>query len=54
MVKGGAILFAIKGGDAQRGPLTLYYEGVRPSGASLPGGGRYNPMRKKGGATCVL
>ena len=23
-------------------------EGVRPSGASLPGGGNYNPMRKKG------
>lgn len=49
MLKGGPDLFALKGGDAQAGTLTTFYEGIRPSGASLPGGGRYNPMRKKGG-----
>ena len=49
MLKGGANVFALKGGDAQaQAPLTRYYEGVRPSGANLPGGGNYNPMRKKG------
>lgn len=49
MLKGGANLFALKGGDAQaQVPPTRFYEGVRPSGASLPGGGNYNPMRKKG------
>ena len=48
MVKGGANVFAVLGGSAQAGPLTTFYEGVRPSGAKLPGGGNYNPMRKKG------
>ena len=49
MLKGGANIFALKGGDAQaQAPLTLFYEGVRPSGANLPGGGHYNLMRKKG------
>jgi hypothetical protein len=35
-LKGGANRFALKGGDAQRGTLQTFYEGVRPSGASLP------------------
>jgi hypothetical protein len=48
MLKGGPNVFALKGADAQAGPLTRFYEGVRPSGANLPGGGKYNPMRKGG------
>ena len=49
MLKGGANAFALKGGNAQNGQLSLFYKGNRPSGASLPGGGHYNPMRKQGG-----
>ena len=47
MVKGKPGGWALKGGDAQRGALTTYYEGVRPSdktaGHPLPGGGDYSP-----------
>lgn len=32
--------YAIKGGDAQSGPLTVYYDGPRPKG--------YSPMKKQG------
>ena len=50
MVKGKAGGFAVKGGDAQKsGTLTTYFEGKRPSGNNLPGGGNYNPMKKQGG-----
>ena len=53
MLKGGPGRWALKGGDASAvGPLTTFYDGVRPSektaGHSLPGGGIYNPMRKQG------
>ena len=47
MLKGGSSAgglrdgqYAIKGGDAQAGGLTTYYDGPRPSG--------YAPMRKQG------
>jgi hypothetical protein len=47
MLKGGSASkthanghFAIKGGDAQAGELTVYYEGARPKG--------YSPMKKQG------
>lgn len=38
----------LKGGDAQTGDLATFYDGPRPRGANLPGGGRYSPMRKEG------
>ena len=37
--------FALKGGDAQKGPLTTLYEGERPSTKVAPG--PYNPMKKQ-------
>ena len=41
MVKGNSgNQFALKGGDAQHGPLTKLYEGARPNG--------YHPMKKQG------
>ena len=41
MVKGNSgNQFALKGGDAQHGPLTKLYEGPRPNG--------YHPMKKQG------
>lgn len=42
MLKGHACEFAIKGGDAQEGLLTTYYDGIRPQHKI------YNPMRKQG------
>jgi hypothetical protein len=35
MLKGGPNVFALKGGDAQAGQLTTYFEGTRPSGISI-------------------
>ena len=47
MLKGGSASpshkdghFAIKGGDSQKGNLTVYYDGARPKG--------YSPMKKQG------
>jgi non-reducing end alpha-L-arabinofuranosidase len=40
MVKGEPNHWAIRGGDAQSGGLTTYFDGVRPSG--------YHPMKKEG------
>ena len=40
MVKGGSSSWAIKAGDAARGPLVTTFSGPRPSG--------YQPMRKEG------
>jgi len=40
MVKGGTEGFALKGGNAQEGPLTILYDGPRPNG--------YQPMKKQG------
>ena len=40
MVKGGSNGFALKGGDATMGALTLLYDGARPP--------RYQPMKKQG------
>jgi hypothetical protein len=40
MVEGGSGKWAILGGNADSGPLSTFYSGVRPSG--------YNPMRKQG------
>ena len=42
MVKGGANVWAIKGGNAQSGGLFTAYNGVRPNPAG------YNPMKKQG------
>ena len=35
MLKGGSNIFALKGGNAQAGQLTTYFEGTRPSGISI-------------------
>ena len=43
---GGGNQWDLRGGDAQKGNLTTFYSGVRPS-ASRSGG--YYPMRKQGG-----
>ena len=40
MVIGRSGTFALRGGNAQMGPLTTMYDGVRPTG--------YNPMKKQG------
>ena len=51
MLKGSATnRFAIKSGDANAhgGSLHTVWDGQYPSGAKLPGGGRYFPMRKQG------
>lgn len=40
ILKGGANLWALRGGDSTSGSLSTYYSGVRPSG--------YNPMKKEG------
>jgi hypothetical protein len=40
MVKGRSGGFGLKGGNAQSGTLTTFYDGARPSG--------YNPMKKQG------
>src|SRR6201999_3727685 len=40
LVKGRSGSFALKGGNAQSGTLTTFYDGSRPSG--------YNPMHKQG------
>jgi len=42
IVKGKAGGFAIKGGNAQNGKLTTFYEGARPTKTG------YNPMKKEG------
>jgi non-reducing end alpha-L-arabinofuranosidase len=42
VVKGGPNRWAIRGGNAQSGGLSTFYEGVRPNVAG------YNPMRKEG------
>jgi hypothetical protein len=42
ILKGHACEYAMKGGDAQAGRLTTYYDGIRPQH------GAYNPMRKQG------
>ncbi|WP_338681463.1 arabinofuranosidase catalytic domain-containing protein [Streptomyces acidiscabies] len=42
VVKGGPNHWAIRGGDAQSGGLSTFYDGVRPNVAG------YNPMRKQG------
>lgn len=42
ILKGQSCEYAMKGGDAQTGPLTTYYDGIRPQH------GKYNPMRKQG------
>ncbi|MFF0133509.1 arabinofuranosidase catalytic domain-containing protein [Streptomyces mirabilis] len=42
IVKGGPNHWAIRGGDAQSGGLSTFYDGVRPNVAG------YNPMRKQG------
>ena len=43
---GGGNRWELKGGDAQKGNLTTYYEGVRPG---TPQNSDYSPMNKKGG-----
>jgi hypothetical protein len=42
MIKGGANLWAIKGGNAQTGNLSTFYNGTRPNVTG------YNPMKKQG------
>ncbi|AUY53522.1 alpha-L-arabinofuranosidase B [Streptomyces sp. CB01881] len=42
MLKGGPNQWALRGGDAQSGSLSTFYNGVRPN---APG---YNPMKKQG------
>jgi hypothetical protein len=42
MAKGGPNLWAIRGGDAQSGGLSTFYNGVRPNVSG------YNPMHKEG------
>jgi non-reducing end alpha-L-arabinofuranosidase len=42
MIKGGANLWAIKGGNAQSGSLSTFYSGARPNVSG------YNPMKKQG------
>ena len=42
MIKGGANLWAIKGGNAQSGGLSTFYNGARPNVSG------YNPMKKQG------
>ncbi|MFD8718908.1 arabinofuranosidase catalytic domain-containing protein [Streptomyces sp. NPDC059629] len=42
IIKGGANHWAIRGGDAQSGGLSTFYDGPRPNVAG------YNPMRKQG------
>ena len=42
IVKGGPDHWAIRGGDAQSGALSTFYDGVRPNVSG------YNPMRKEG------
>ncbi len=43
---GGGNKWDLRGGNAQSGPLTTYYSGVRPG---TPGSGAYYPMHKQGG-----
>ncbi len=43
---GGGNKWDLRGGNAQEGKLTTYYEGVRPG---TPGSSSYFPMNKKGG-----
>jgi hypothetical protein len=43
---GGGNKWDLRGGNAQQGGLTTYYEGVRPG---TPGSNAYYPMNKKGG-----
>ncbi|MFD0751622.1 arabinofuranosidase catalytic domain-containing protein [Mucilaginibacter calamicampi] len=43
---GGGNKWDLRGGDAQKGKLTTYYDGVRPG---TPGSSAYYPMHKKGG-----
>lgn len=40
LLNGGPNHWALKGGDAQQGPLNTFYDGVRPTG--------WNPMKKEG------
>ena len=42
MIKGGANFWAIKGGNAQSGGLSTFYNGARPNVSG------YNPMKKQG------
>jgi len=43
---GGGNKWDLRGGNAQQGKLTTYYDGVRPG---TPGSNAYYPMHKKGG-----
>lgn len=43
---GGGNRWDLRGGDAQQGPLTTFYDGVRPG---TPNSKSYFPMNKKGG-----
>ena len=43
---GGGNKWDLRGGNAQKGGLTTYYDGVRPG---TPGSNAYYPMNKKGG-----
>jgi len=43
---GGGNKWDLRGGDAQQGKLTTYYDGVRPG---TPGSNAYYPMNKRGG-----
>lgn len=43
---GGGNRWDLRGGNAQQGKLTTYYDGVRPG---TPGSNAYYPMHKKGG-----
>ncbi|WP_030394419.1 alpha-L-arabinofuranosidase B [Kitasatospora purpeofusca] len=42
MLKGGPNQWALRGGDAQAGSLSTFYNGIRPTA------GGYNPMKKQG------
>ncbi|MFC8672645.1 alpha-L-arabinofuranosidase B [Streptomyces griseorubiginosus] len=42
MLKGGANQWALRGGDAQSGGLSTFYNGIRPTASG------YNPMHKEG------
>jgi hypothetical protein len=49
IIKGKPHNFAIRAGDAQTGPVTTYYNGVRPTESVLdPTVSGYDPMKKEG------
>ena len=49
MVKGEPNHWAIRGGNAQSGGLTTYYDGPRPNGGLQPDeeGGRHHPRHRR-------